>query len=139
MKRGRLFTVFGLLILGAVIVGMMNHKDKQLIVSEAPESPITITAEKLIADYEANEVAADGVYKNKLVIVSGTINTIGKDILNTPYVSLKTPGFTSVQCMFKDEDVTELSALTKGQRVSIEGRVSGKLMSVLLRGCKLNP
>jgi hypothetical protein len=139
MKWGRLFTVFGLLILGAVIVGMMNDKGKQSIVSEAPEQPITITAEKLIADYEANEVAADGMYKNKLVIVTGTISRIGKDIVGSPYITLKGASFASVQCVFKDEDAAVLSAMVKGQQVNIAGRVSGNLMGVLLRECKLNP
>ena len=53
----------------------------------AVETPTTkVTATQMLADYEANEVAADQKYKGNMVEVSGTIKNIGKDILDTPYV-----------------------------------------------------
>ena len=86
----------------------------------------TITAPALYAAYAANEVAADEKYKDKSLIITGTVESIGKDGLDTMYVSLAGDGFlSSVQCMFDTEHKGELSRLSKGQHVVIEGRCTG--------------
>tara|TARA_B100000809_G_scaffold219291_1_gene226414 strand:+ start:420 stop:866 length:447 start_codon:yes stop_codon:yes gene_type:complete len=97
---------------------------------------VRVTATQLFADYEANEVSADEKYKGKAVLVSGTIENIGKDLLDTMYVSLKTDNpIIGVQCMFSDEHKSQLANAAKGQRVTIKGKCDGKLGNVLLRGC----
>ncbi|MDX9925554.1 MAG: hypothetical protein RBS48_12395, partial [Ignavibacteriaceae bacterium] len=59
----------------------INNQEQQEVV-------IKITASQLVADYKANQVAADSKYKGNIVEVTGTISTIGKDIMDTPYISL---------------------------------------------------
>jgi hypothetical protein len=106
-----------------------------------PSQPaIQVTAVKLAADYKANEVAADAKYKNNAVEVSGLVTTIGKDILDTPYIALSDGeeySFTSVQCMFSKGDESQLATVSKGDRVTLKGEVSGKLGNVLLKGCSI--
>lgn len=102
------------------------------------EQAIVVTAIKLYADYKANEISADNTYKGKLVEVSGTVDNIGKDILDKPYISLKTDDIIgSVQCMLEDSAVTEASALAEGTKVTMQGRVSGLLGNVIARECVL--
>lgn len=95
-----------------------------------------VTAAQLFADYDANEVAADEKYKGKVLIVTGTIEDIGKDIVDTMYVTLKTDNaIMSVQCKFADEHKSQLANAAEGQQVTIKGKCDGKLGNVLLRGC----
>ena len=101
-------------------------------------SAIHITATRLFSNYEANEIAADNEYKGNNVVVTGYISNIGKDILGSMYVSLKTDNIIgSVQCMFSKEYNQQLSNLSKGEKVSIFGKVDGKLGNVLINDSEL--
>jgi hypothetical protein len=104
-------------------------------VQKTPE--LTVTAIKLSEDYKANEVSADAKYKGKFIEVSGVIDNIAKDIMDTPYVTLKTDTYSivGVQCMFEKESEPQLATLSKGKSITLQGEVSGKMMNVIIRGC----
>jgi hypothetical protein len=107
---------------------------------EVVEPAIKVTAVKLASDYEANEVSADANYKGKTLEVTGTISTIGKDILDTPYVALsdgKQYSITSIQCMFDKSDQDQLTSLSKDTKITLQGRGAGKLGNILLRECSI--
>ena len=90
--------------------------------------------------YEANEVAADAKYKSKILKVTGVVDSIGKDILDTPYVTLTSGGqyeVWGVQCMFDKKHEPELAQLTKGQTVTVQGKCDGYLINVLMKDCVL--
>lgn len=111
------------------IINNSTHKSEM-------EPAIKITAKDLYSQYEENEIQADELYKNKLLEVSGTIENIGKDILDVPYVSLKTNNILgSVQCMLADTEKSKAAGLSKGQSIVLEGKNSGKMMNVILREC----
>lgn len=104
----------------------------------ATPASIKVDAKKLNADYEANEVSADQQYKGKIVEVSGTIKDIGKDILDDPYVSLESGNVIfTVQCMFDKSDSNQLASLTKAQKITLSGKVSGKLGNIIIKDCKI--
>jgi len=85
-----------------------------------------------------NTVAADEKYKGKTIEVSGTISSIGKDILDTMYVSLKTGDIIgSVQCMLEDSELEKAASLTQGQQITLTGEKPDYLMNVILRNCKI--
>ena len=101
---------------------------------------VRVTAEQLVSDYEANEVAADEKYKGRKLFVPGIVERIAKDFFGTPYVVLEAGGkysLTGVQCMFDDGHTGPLANLQKGQRVDVTGKCIGKGMTVLLTGCNL--
>jgi hypothetical protein len=105
-----------------------------------PPGSISVSAGTLIQEYEDNEVAADGTYRGKRLAVTGKIESIGKDILDNPYVTLSSDGnisFPSVQCMFDDKAIGVLSSLRKGMSITLEGTCDGKLGNVLLKDCSL--
>ncbi len=110
--------------------------------AEVPEVAIEVTATKLIADYKANEISADGMYKDKLVKVTGVVGSIAKDILDNPYVTLTNEtayGIESVQCFFSKADEANLSSVAKDTRITLQGRVSGKsLTNVLVKECEIS-
>lgn len=108
--------------------------------SAPKEEAIAVTATDLMRAYEANEVAADAQYKGKLLRISGTIDNIGKDILDTPYVSL-TGGSKAmifgIQCMFDKSDQAQLAGLVQDARITLQGRGKGKLGNVLVEDCSI--
>jgi len=108
--------------------------------NNVPSAPaIKVGASELYADYKANQVSADTKYKGKTIEVSGTINSIGKDILDTPYVSLNAGDILStVQCMFDKSDSAQLASLAKDTRITLSGKVRGEvIMNVLLDNCSI--
>jgi hypothetical protein len=138
-------TLIGLIVIVvlAVILWKSNIFDSFLgssstsnTANAAPEA--TLQASELFRAYENNEVSADALYKGKIILVSGLVNDIGKDIIGDPYVTLSTGNsIWTVQCMFSSKQEGELAALRKGQSVSIKGECNGKLINVLLRKCTL--
>ena len=105
---------------------------------ENKEVTIKITARELYVQYEANEIQADDKYKNKLLEISGVIENIGKDILDDPYITLKTDNvFGSIQCMLADSEKSKASQLQKSTPIVLEGKNTGKLLNIIIRDCKI--
>lgn len=102
---------------------------------------VSVTAYDLAAAYKSNEVAADEKYKGKTLRITGTIDSIGKDIIDTPYVTLKgEPGDYSmedVQCMFAEDDIATLSKLSKGTTITIIGTGGDYLTNAQLDNCHI--
>ena len=102
------------------------------VAKEAPSPPdATISATALGSAYNANQVAADGKYKDKDLLISGTISSIGVDIAGTSYVTLKSEEIAlGVQCMFDDKYKSRLAELHKGDRVNIRGTCQGNTLGI---------
>jgi putative nucleic acid binding protein len=97
-----------------------------------------IKADVMFAEFEANEIRANQLFKGKPLMVSGRIQTIGTDILGTPFIALETDNaIFSVQAMFTKKDEPSLANLQQGQRVVVNCTCSGKLGNVILRDCSL--
>lgn len=104
----------------------------------APANPISVSASSLYTAYDKNAIAADKQYTDRLVKVSGTVETIDRGIDQKPYITLKTNAmFMSVQCEFSPESEGALSSLSKGQQVSVVGTCRGKIMNVMVTDCSL--
>ena len=102
------------------------------------EPALKVSARQLGADYKANQVAADSKYKGKTVEITGTITSIGKDILDTPYVSLNGGDFvTSVQCMFDKSNQAALATLAKDTQITLKGTVRSYLLNVIVENCSI--
>ncbi len=97
------------------------------------QAPIKVSAIDLYNAYNQNQVAADAKYKGNLVEMTGVIGSIGKDILNNPYVTLSTGEYSilNVQCMFSQADESQLANLSSGQSVTLEGTVSGETIGIV--------
>lgn len=128
-----IIVLFGLLVFGQYL------RQREELEAEQQPPALTITADRLMREYEANEVAADRRYKGKVIVVTGVIDSIGTDVLDTLYVVLQaeSEGLSRVQCYFGDSHATELSQLREGVRIDIKGRCGGKFMNIQLRGCTI--
>lgn len=111
--------------------------DTQKVQSQAPS--YTLSANQLYSEYESNEVAADAKYKGKIVIVTGTIQNIGKDIMDNAYIVIGGKGFLDgVQCTFTKGEQSSVARLSKGQHVWVKGKIEGKIIgNVLVKNCRL--
>jgi len=140
MKQNWLKNVASLIGLMVFLILAIGSTDETSVEKEvSTQSPsYTISAQKLYADYEANEVAADKKYKGKILVVIGEIDDIGKDITDTIYITLKgNKYFGSIQCFFSKDNEDEIVNLSKGNYVAVKGKCDGKFMNILLRGCTL--
>src|SRR5688500_15904939 len=125
-----------LLPVGLVLLALLACKPSERREQANKIAKISISAQALYSAYDANEVAADEMYRDRNLRVTGTVESIGKDILDLPYVVLKSGAKYSiggVQCFF-DYNSPGLSSLSKGQTVTLTGLCKGKSIgSVLLK------
>ena len=139
--------IWGVIIVGCIVIlGAGFSGSKSLSSSSSAQSSPTqkialpqIDASRIVKEYEANEVAADDRYKGKEMIFTGKVGRIGKDILDTPYVTLDEvdSGFRSVQAFFGHGDLPKLALLSKGQVVNVAGTCDGLTVNVLVKDSRL--
>jgi tRNA_anti-like len=113
-----------------ILAGLRDLKDKE-------DEANSLSSVAMFRDFEDNEIRANQTYKNKRVRVRGPIESIGTDILGTPYVALAGSSVFTVQAMFPRGSESRLASLSKGQTVVVNCRCEGKLMNVILRDCSI--
>ncbi len=99
----------------------------------------TVSAQRLLEEYQNNEVAADNKYANKRIRITGRIAQITVTF-GTPEITLETNDFVAgVVCNFDRSDKESLSYLSKGQWVKIEGDIDGFMggLSVIVNNCRI--
>jgi hypothetical protein len=104
----------------------------------ATAEAIEITAEELLQAYRADEKAAEAEYEGKILKVTGVVSSAGKNMVGIPFVKLAGSGIEAwrVRCMFGKE--YELSEVTTGQTVTIQGECDDYLSpDVIMKECVL--
>jgi hypothetical protein len=97
---------------------------------------VSCTADQLYATFQENELRANELLNGAIVEISGTVESVSRDIRGKPYVTLETnSALFTVQC-FAD-DSSELMKLNKDEIVSIRGVCSGSFLNVFLKRCKV--
>ena len=141
-KGLRIFIFLTLVVLGVTFTGTDTPKnvDKTSSSQRLASPALTVTSVELSEGYEANQIAADNLYRGKLVKIGGVVDSIGKDILDNPYVVLKgsTTNFWGVQCMFIESKMNNdmLASLSEGVPIVVQGKVSGEVIgNVLVNNC----
>lgn len=116
-----------------------THKDQPGRAKVAHEELPRISAAQIVREYEANEVAADHIYKGRQLFIVGRVGEVKKDILDNPYVILDAAefDFRGVQAFFDNDALSQLLALQKGQVIGVIGKCDGLMMNVLIRECRL--
>lgn len=102
----------------------------------AAPAALEVSANTLFQDYQDNEIAADGKYKGKSLLVSGTIDSIASDFSDKPVVQLSAGGFGQVHASDLPLDVA--AGLKKGQKIQLACTGAGEMISFpMLSGCTL--
>ncbi len=93
-------------------------------------------ARDLVDDFERNEIAALGRYKDKALRIAGTITEI-KMMLGDPVLTMRGRGFQSVHCFFEKRWTEDLSKFGKGFAVvECESAKGGAMGGVAAYHCK---
>ncbi len=106
------------------------------------EIVLEISASQLVHDYYANEIAADQKYKGRRYAITGIVDSIAKDILDTMYITLGSGAqfeFQKVQAFFDDEMASGVATVQAGQRLTVICTIDGRMMNVLVRECEFAP
>ena len=142
--------IFALVTVGLFSIGVLASTDKSTgpvtakrpeVVPEvvsAPEPVSEVDTAALLAAYDANEIKADADYKGKRVRVSGVVGGIKKSFTGGMYMTIGTGErfeLISLQCSLRKDQVPKLVNLSKGDTVTVEGRVSGLMLNVHLKDC----
>lgn len=106
------------------------------VVPVVPVVPVEISARQLHRDYEANEVAADVLYKGKRLLITGEVASIQTDLMDKPQVQLKAGSVDQV--MISGLSREEAGALGKGDTVLAACTGNGMILgSPMTRDCEL--
>ncbi len=111
--------------------------------SSANTAPVTevveVDAKKLFADYSANEVKADSMYKGKTLKVTGVVDSIESGLMDEAMLMLKSANeFEHVMATVSEAEKAKAAELTKGQTVVVQCVSDGEIMgSPNLRECKI--
>lgn len=129
-----------------ILIGMSSRDSKNsvskgnILVTDPSAPPINlpkVTASKLFEDYQANEIAADEVYKGKEFEITGTVTGIDK-ILGNMLVKLATSNrFLSLSLEFGEEYKSDLASLKKGISIRAKCEIRGKTIGVRAENCQL--
>lgn len=118
----------------------MEHLKK--VYSDSPyllNVDFEVTSSELYKAYKANEVSADEKYKGQKLAITGTIESIGKDIMDNPYISFKEDYLQSVTCYFSEENNKIIAQLNKGQEITIIGECRGLILTnIVIKDCYLH-
>lgn len=151
-SRKKLWIIIGLVVVIVIIVGTIagsaGKKDEkaeepgaQEQVAETPaviepqEPEYSLTVGQLCDDYEANEIAAGEKYEGKVIQLSGTVDDVGTEIMGREFIMLTDNSYNNAQCVMAENGHAAL--VTKGQAVTLNGKVQGKLGWVILEECRL--
>ncbi len=117
-----------LFIAGAGIAYYMYNKPVASL--ERKKADVNVTADQILADYEADEKTANDKYLGKVVEVKGKVATItSEDGKHKVQLETSNP-IALVICEMEDgKDVTALKA---GEDATIKGLCSGYLSDVIL-------
>ncbi len=102
---------------------------------------ITVTADELLKSYKENELAGDQKYKDKLLIVTGKLDSIQSGIGDSPFILLKAGGdmeFNKPQAHFDKSQSADLAKLKKGTAIKIQCTGNGEIAGApMLKDCKV--
>lgn len=123
------------IVLTVIVLGIFSTAISRINPQTQPaqQDAISITAEQLYKEYEANEVAADLKYKNKALCVKGKIRIIGKGFGDAPYVNLATGVFThQVMVIFPAGKYdNQLATYSTGTAIEVTGKCTGKTLGMV--------
>jgi DNA/RNA endonuclease YhcR with UshA esterase domain len=123
--------IIGILILGiiGVFVAYKMYNKPHVMVAETT-ADIFISANKIVADFSADETTANSKYLEKIIEVKGVISEMK---IEKGIITLKTnDDFGSVICHLSALATKEMSVLKEGQTIAVKGVCTGYLMDVIL-------
>ena len=115
-----LFSSITFLLFGCLETGSSDKQVKSLKVDYEIEAQVILDA------YDANEIAADAKFKNKVLIVEGIVAKIeSSGFLSGPTVILENE-YVGLECELAETSTRKAASLEKGMKVRIRGELAYK-------------
>ena len=136
MKGKKIVISVLVLVIALAVVGYkMYNKPHVNVASE--KADITITANKLFANFSNDEEKANAKYLDKILEVKGVIGKIAKE--EKVIINLNTgDDFGSVLCHLSDSSTEKVKDIKEGESIKVKGICTGFLMDVVLVKCEIN-
>jgi tRNA_anti-like len=140
MKKAIKKILIGTVLVAFVAAGygfyLFNKKPADVRVMSAA---YTLSADSLVSVYNQDEKAADKEFLNQVVEIYGTVTkVILEPSTGQATVMLSTDDpLAGVTCSFYDNEASQLKSIQQGQRISVKGVCTGKLMDVVLNKCSI--
>lgn len=132
----RLVLIFIVLaLLAAAVTWKYTFRKSDTSVGDR-RSDVEITVAMLVQAFESDEHAANAMYLDKIVTVTGTVESVTTDTTAISVYLKESDALTGVICSF-DGKAAGISSLNKGMQVSIKGICTGYLMDVVMNRCSL--
>lgn len=125
------------LIVGlAVAVTGLYYYNKPIESLKNSPAAFQLSADSLFAAYEEDESAANALYLDKTIEVSGKILAINTDTSGISLTLRTNSEMFGVICKLEDKSVPE-SNFSVGQPIRLKGQCTGYLMDVVLVRCSV--
>lgn len=138
MKKRKYF-ITALLLLVATAIGygwyLYNKKPPD---SRTQTAYMELKADELLAAFRQDEAAANRVYVDKVLIVSGKVRQVESNTAGQTAVHLDTGDpLAAVVCSFYTDESVYVKNIAPGTIVRIKGICTGALADVILNRCSM--
>jgi hypothetical protein len=136
---GGLFVVVSLCASPYIVWRVFTYEETRREKAVESEAGTSVTAEDLTKEYDDNRGTADSKYKNKVLVVSGTVVVVETDRLSlagTPPEEGRLK--TSVHCYVPKKNQGQLTSLHEGDHVKVKGYFSADIVPIIkLEYCQI--
>jgi hypothetical protein len=125
-----------LVVLGVLGAGLFYSQSADQVeklggpVSVEERPPAEVTVSELVSAYRDDTEIANNKYKGKLVRVTGTVAKIEErwvEFENEKGIGGGGVGLLRVRIQFSNQDKGKMATLTKGKRITVQGKCTGKV------------
>ena len=120
------------------------NEEKKIPEKTEIKPDISLTSSELYNAYEANEVAADNKYKDKILEVTGKVSKIYKNPIKDDEIIVKLNGLKDneyeimgIDCHFDSSHTEEAANLSEGQKITIIGKCKKEIIGIDLNECTI--
>lgn len=123
-RKGIIISTVVLVILIAGIYAWREYTRTVKALADV-DADLRTEAVALIAEFEADELAADKKYHNKIIAVNGMVK--GVDSMENSYTVVlgDTSGMSSVRCLLDSAYVNSISSVNRGKIITVKGAITG--------------
>jgi hypothetical protein len=122
-------------LMAAVAVWIYVFKDSESNVA-SHKTEVTIDAPKLLQAFETNEDSANMKYRDKVIMVSGTVGSVTKDSLGYSVYLKEQDAISGIVCSF-DKSSFDSVRVKPGAQINVKGICMGYLMDVQMNKCNI--
>lgn len=112
-----------------------------LATTASPDADIiTISPSQLVQAYQDNEINANEMYLDKVLEITGTVESIGIDILDRDFITIGNGSdsfIDNVQCTLLDGQTISASSIRSGDIVTVRGTYIKNIVGVMLDKCTI--